>query len=39
MALAGFDAKEVQVTASPSEIIVHAQTKPEQKRPSLREVQ
>jgi HSP20 family protein len=31
MALAGFDAKEVQVTASPSEIMVHAQTKAEKK--------
>jgi HSP20 family molecular chaperone IbpA len=31
MTLAGFDAKEVEVTASPSEIIVHAQTKSEKK--------
>ena len=31
MALPGFDAKEVQVTASPSEIMVHAQTKAEKK--------
>jgi len=31
MALAGFDAKDVGVTASPSEIIVHAQTKSEMK--------
>jgi HSP20 family molecular chaperone IbpA len=31
MTLAGFDAKEVEVTALPSEIIVHAQTKSEKK--------
>jgi HSP20 family protein len=31
IALPGFDAKEVEVTASPSEIIVHAQTKAEKK--------
>lgn len=31
MTLAGFDAKDVQVTASPSDIIVHAQTKTEKK--------
>ena len=31
MALAGFDAKDVGVTASPSEIIVHAQTESEKK--------
>jgi len=31
MALAGFDAKEVQVTASPSVIVVHAQTKAEKR--------
>ena len=31
MALAGFDAKDVQVTASPSEIIVHAQNESKKK--------
>jgi HSP20 family molecular chaperone IbpA len=31
MALAGFDAKDVGVTASPSEIIVHAQSESEKK--------
>ena len=31
MTLAGFEAKEVEVTASPSEIIVHAQTKSKKK--------
>lgn len=31
MALAGFDAKDVGVTASPSEIIVHAQNESEEK--------
>ena len=32
--LAGFDSKDVQVTASPFEIIVHAKTKSEQKEDS-----
>jgi HSP20 family molecular chaperone IbpA len=31
LTLPGFDAKQVQVTATPSEIIVHAQYKPEKK--------
>lgn len=32
LTLPGFDAKQVQVTATPSEIIVHAQYKPEKKK-------
>ena len=31
MTLPGFNAEEVQVTATPSEIVVHAEIKPEQK--------
>lgn len=31
LTLPGFDAKQVQITATPSEIIVHAQYKPERK--------